>query len=235
MGLLEVRVTDAPPEGVTSIVVTVSNIEVHRADASEDQGWLTLFESSTTTESTPRSFDLVELTGIEEVLGTEELPAGKYTQIRMAVDKVVVTHEGREKDAALPGDRLKVVRPFDVEPALATELTLDFDAARSVIITGAGRVHFKPTVKLLIRKEDRGPSDSAPSQGGRPESSGADRPERPDSGVGRPGDAGQAGRPDSGPGRPGDTPQTGKPDAQPGRPGDTGRPSEGQATSTPGQ
>ena len=28
-GLLEVRVTDAPPEGVTSILVSVNNIQVH--------------------------------------------------------------------------------------------------------------------------------------------------------------------------------------------------------------
>ena len=126
------------------------------------------------------------------MLGTEQLPVGKYTQIRMDVDKVVVTHEGTEKDAVLPGDRLKVVRPFDVEAGLATVLTLDFDADKSVIITGAGRVQFKPTVKLLIRKEDRGPGDRSPSQDGRPESSGSGQPERPDTGSGRPSDAGQA-------------------------------------------
>ena len=65
----------------------------------------------------------------------------------MDVDKVLVTHEGEEKEATLPGDKLKVVRPFDVEEGQATVLTLDFDADKSVIITGSGRVQFKPTVK----------------------------------------------------------------------------------------
>ena len=134
---------------------------------------------------------------------------GKYTQIRMEVEKVVVTHEGTEKDAVLPGDKLKVVRPFDVAADAATVLTLDFDAAQSVIITGEGRVQFKPVVKLLIRSEDRGPAGGAPSQGGRPESSGS----------GRPSGAGQSAGADGGAGRP----------------ADAGQPSEGQATSTPGQ
>jgi hypothetical protein len=158
-GLLEIRVTDAPPEGVTSVVVTVTNIQIHQATAeNEDSGWLTLF-AVTSTSSTiiePKTFDLVEVIGIEEVLGVEEIPVGKYTQIRMDVIEVVVTHLGEDKVAELPGDKLKIVRPFDVVADQTTVLTLDFDADESVIITGAGQVRFKPTVKLLIRNEDRG-------------------------------------------------------------------------------
>ena len=130
------------------------------------EGWLTLFSVTSTTPE-PMTFDLVQVTGIEEVLGTQEFAVGKYTQIRMDVDKVLVTHEGEEKEATLPGDKLKVVRPFDVEEGQATVLTLDFDADKSVIITGSGRVQFKPTVKLLIRKEDRRASTQGGSAGQR--------------------------------------------------------------------
>ena len=80
-GLLEVRVTDAPPEGVTSIVVTVNNIQVHQAGAAdEESGWLTLFAITSTTSAVVNSktFDLVEFTGIEGVLGVGTLPVGKY-------------------------------------------------------------------------------------------------------------------------------------------------------------
>ena len=80
-GLLEVRVTDAPPEGVTSIVVTVNNIQVHQAGAAdEESGWLTLFAitSTTSTVVNSKTFDLVEFTGIEGVLGVDTLPVGKY-------------------------------------------------------------------------------------------------------------------------------------------------------------
>lgn len=192
IGLLELRVTDAPPEGVTSIVVTVNKVQVHQATATdEESGWLTLFAVTSTTSTITKSktFDLVEVIGIEEVLGVEELPVGKYTQIRMDVDKVVVTHHGEEKVAELPGDKLKVVRPFDVVADEATVLTLDFDAAKSVVITGTGQVRFKPTVKLLIRKEDR-------AEGSRPDAAGGGAGERSlpsqaDSNQNRGGDAGQ--------------------------------------------
>jgi hypothetical protein len=105
------------------------------------------------------------------------------TQIRMSIDEVVVTHLGEEKIAELPGDKLKVVRPFDVVADQATVLTLDFDANQSVVIAGNGQVRFKPTVKLLIRKEDRG-------QGSRPDASGSGQA---GSGQGGGGGGGQAG------------------------------------------
>ena len=85
-GELEVRVTDAPPEGVSHIVVTVSEIQVHKVGPDEDSGWIPIIEEEMT-------FDLVELTGVEEVLGTKELAVGKYTQIRMDVVKVDVHAE----------------------------------------------------------------------------------------------------------------------------------------------
>ena len=184
-GELQVRVTDAPPEGVSAIVVTVSNIEVHKAGAREGEGWITLFSATSTTGTTsipPKRFDLVKVTGIEEVLGTEVFAVGKYTQIRMDVDSVVVTLQVKPgeatttKEAEIPGDKLKVVRPFDVEEGQTTVLTLDFDAEKAVIVTGTGDVRFKPVVKLLVRKEARGKRDEAGGggEGGRPEGRGAE-------------------------------------------------------------
>jgi hypothetical protein len=151
-GELEMRVTDAPPEGVTKILVTVSGIEVHRAEAGEEEGWISVFEGE------GRTFDLVAVTGIEGVLGAQEFTIGKYTQIRMDVVSVTVTlkdKDGNEEDkeASVPGDKLRIVRPFDVETDKTTVLTLDFDAEKSVAVTGQGAVQFKPTVKLLVRKE----------------------------------------------------------------------------------
>ena len=139
----------------------------------------------------PKVFDLVEVTGIEQVLGVDTLPVGKYTQIRMDVNQVMVTHQGEEKKAELPGDKLKVVRPFDVVADQATVLTLDFDAAKSVVIAGNGQVRFKPTVKLLLRKEDRGQGSRPDVAGGQGQhGGGGDRPQ-PGSGQGRGDGSGQ--------------------------------------------
>ena len=172
-------------------MVTVSNIQVHKAGSDEEEGWLTLFSVTSTTPE-PMTFDLVQVTGIEEVLGTQEFAVGKYTQIRMDVEKVMVTHEGEEKEATLPGDKLKVVGQFDVEEGQATVLTLDFDADKSVVITGSGRVQFKPTVKLLIRKEDRRASTQGGSAGQRGSGAGGGGGGGGQGGRGGAGQAGQA-------------------------------------------
>ena len=50
---------------------------------------------------------------------------------------------------------------FDIEVGTTTVLILDFDAAKSVVLTGEGEVLFKPVVKLLKRERGIG-------QGGRP-------------------------------------------------------------------
>ncbi len=208
-GELQMRVTDAPPEGVSAIVVTISGIQVHKAEAGEEDGWITLFavtSTAGTTSTEPRTFDLVQVTGIEQALGTQVFAVGKYTQIRMDVDSVVVTFQPKggtttTKNATVPGDRLKVVRPFDVEEGQATILTLDFDAAKSVIITGQGDVRFKPVVKLLTRKEERGkrPDAQAGERGGRPEERATTTGDRGQGGV-QPGSGARGGRPGSGTG-----------------------------------
>lgn len=44
------------------------------------------------------------------------------------------------------------VRPFDVEEGETTVLLLDFDADKSVVVTGSGKVIVKPVVKLTVQQ-----------------------------------------------------------------------------------
>ena len=87
-GLLEVRIIDVLPPVFTKIIVTTSLIEVHKGDAVDDTGWISVFDGD------ERTFDLVVATTIEDVLGTETFAAGKYTQIRMYIVSVTVTRGG---------------------------------------------------------------------------------------------------------------------------------------------
>jgi len=142
-GTVEVRVTDAPPQGVSKVVVTASKIEAHRSGSAEEAGWSTIVE-------TPPVFDLVAVTGLEAVLGSSALPEGSYTQVRLSITKVVVTVQGQDKVATVPSDKLRVVGNFQVAANLTTVLTLDFDADKSVVLAG-DKVQFLPVVKLLTR------------------------------------------------------------------------------------
>jgi len=139
-GTLEVRVTDAPDADVSSVLVTVEGVEVHRADPGE---WRRVVEG-------PVTFDLVALTGVEAVLGSEPLEAGRYTQVRLDVNSVDVTRSGVTGEAEVPSGTLKLVGTFVLEPDETTIITLDFDLEKSLVQRGGQTPLFKPVVKLLV-------------------------------------------------------------------------------------
>ena len=108
-------------------------------------------------------FDLVQVTGVEEILGDTQLAPARYDQVRLSVDNAEVTFEdGNVVNAKVPSGRLKVVGGFTLEEGSATILTLDFDADKSVVITGSKNVLIKPVIKLLVR--DRGATLAQASQ-----------------------------------------------------------------------
>ncbi|NQT73033.1 MAG: DUF4382 domain-containing protein [Chloroflexi bacterium] len=146
VGILEFRVTDAPAD-LAAVHVTINNIEVHQAGPEDEEtGWKTVVSGT-------RSFELLELRGVEAILGSAEIESGHYTQIRMEVESCTVTMiDGETHTAEVPSGKLKIVGfgSFNVEPGKTTVVTLDIDAEESVRVTGTGQVKFKPTVKVLV-------------------------------------------------------------------------------------
>ena len=174
-----------PENEVTSIMVTVSSISVHMAGTETTTvpmgATTTTTTSSTSTATTststigttpptssdeggkwisipvsgPNPFDLLKLQGIDELLGTAQLQAGRYTQIRLVLTKVeVALGGGALQEATVPSGELKFVRPFDVITGGTTDIELDFDAQKSVNVTGSGKVTVKPVVKLTITNKN---------------------------------------------------------------------------------
>ena len=167
-GTLQIMVTDAPPEEeVTSIMVTVESVEVHKAAAQQEQQQSA---TNSTTNSTDEkagwlpldilagneTFDLLQIQGIEEVLAVTELEAGNYTQIRMTISSVQVRlGDGDLQDVILPSGSLKFIHPFDIVEGQTTALLFDFDAEKSVNVTGSGQIIVKPVVKLSVTKPQK--------------------------------------------------------------------------------
>lgn len=163
-GTLQIMVTDAPPEEeVTSIMVTVESVEVHKAAAQQEQeqsatnstdekaGWLPLDILAGN-----ETFDLLQIQGIEEVLAVAELEAGNYTQIRMTISNVQVRlGDGDLQDVILPSGNLKFIHPFDIVGGQTTALLFDFDAEKSVNVTGSGQIIVKPVVKLSVTRPQK--------------------------------------------------------------------------------
>jgi hypothetical protein len=145
-GTMQVYVTDAPPKDVTAIEIKASSVEAHKADADENT-WVTLLNE-------PPIFDLVKAMGVNVLLGDTEVPVGKYTQIRLNIDEVTVTLNGQQVKAEVPSEKLKLVGQITVEEGKKTSISLDFDAEKSIIVSGADKVALKPVVKLIVAKPD---------------------------------------------------------------------------------
>lgn len=143
-GTLEVRVTDLPNRAITAIDIVAEQVQVHSASTGE---WITVVEG-------PVSFDLIAVAGIEEVLGSDTLEPGEYTQIRLTITKTTITVDGEQVEATVPGETLRIVRPFTIVAGEITIATLDFDAERSVVAQGTGKYLLKPVVTLLVRRSD---------------------------------------------------------------------------------
>ena len=152
-GTIEIRVTDPPPPGVSSANVTLTKVEVHIASdnvSGNEKGWTKIFE-----DEDGVTFDLFEVIDKPCVLGSNNVTAGKYTQIRVYVQGVEgLTKDMEPYEADVPSGTLKFVRPFNVEGGVTTILTLDFDGDKSLVMTGKeGKFLFKPVVKLIVEYE----------------------------------------------------------------------------------
>lgn len=157
-GRLVINITDAPaaPQ-IEEIWLTVGKVEVHE----DVGGWREVGLVA------PARFDLLTLTGgLQTKLAAADLTAGKYTQIRMEVSLVEIGLVGAEpgvfEKAKLPSGILKFNHPFEiVAGSEATELLFDFDALKSVNVTGNNTYMFKPVINLTTTKQPKGTGNFA--------------------------------------------------------------------------
>jgi hypothetical protein len=86
--------------------------------------------------------------------GSAPVEAGTYNQLRMKVDKVVVTQQGGgKKEAKLPSGELKIQGNFTVQANNITSIALDFLADKSLHTTGKGEFIFSPVVAVESRSK----------------------------------------------------------------------------------
>ncbi len=76
--------------------------------------------------------------------------------MQLDVVSVKVTLKGQQKPATVASNRIKEVRSFDIDMAKVCILTLDFDAAKSLVVAESGEIQFKPVVRFLVRREPPG-------------------------------------------------------------------------------
>jgi len=140
-GQVKITMVDAPA-GYDEVNIVVTRVEVHNSN----DGWIVINNNTAT-------YDLLLLrNGASVVLGDHPLDAGQYTQIRLIIgtgSNVVVN--GVAYPLEIPSGQqtgIKLNHAFVIEDGLLYELLLDFDAERSIVVTGNGQYKLKPVIRV---------------------------------------------------------------------------------------
>jgi len=165
-GTLNLSLADLSTDQFLAIYVTIGKVQVHKATSPDDgSGWQTIL--------TPhKTYNLLQLVnGVFASLGSATLDAGSYDQLRLLLDNrpddslnilgdphgslanYFIDQSGNAVALKVSSGfktGIKIVGGFDIAAFQATELILDFNAARSVVMAGrSGQWLLKPTVKIL--------------------------------------------------------------------------------------
>jgi hypothetical protein len=166
-GTLSVGLTDSSTDKYQAVYVTVDEVQVKSNDVATKQN-----ESWQPVATPMKTYNLLNLVnGVTEILGVNELVAGRYNQIRLILG---VTPESKNnilgdphpyanylilndssdtvKPLKVPSGfktGIKLVHQFEVTQGEDVELILDFDACRSVVRASNGEKYIlKPTIKV---------------------------------------------------------------------------------------
>jgi hypothetical protein len=163
-GTLNLSLTDAPIDqaDITGVYITINGLEYHK----QNNDWATFEEYGEA-----KTFNLLELTdGMSEMLGTFEMEAGQYNQLRFLLDAPVRGEstpsnpgcylefaDGSTEPLFVPSggeSGFKATGAFKVPSNGSVELMADFDARKSVVETGTeGMYILQPTIRLIAEGE----------------------------------------------------------------------------------
>lgn len=144
-GTVRMYMTDAPAD-YDSVVVVISRVEVQVTSNDTVSGWSTVRADSAT-------YDLLVLrNGSRAILGTSPLLPGHYTQIRLIVGEgSYVIDNGVKHALTIPSGAqsgIKLNHGFDIAAGQTYELLLDFDAEKSIHVTGNGKYMMNPVIRV---------------------------------------------------------------------------------------
>lgn len=146
-GTLRMSITDAPA-AFDAVRLVVNEVAVHRAGSDTTGGWEVVRTDSAT-------FDLIQLrNGTMAPLVTSTLAAGNFDMVRLKLGAgSTVVSNGVSYPLTVPSGMqsgFKIKGNFPVTAGNTTDLVLDFDADRSIVVTGNNTYILKPVVRVQV-------------------------------------------------------------------------------------
>lgn len=166
-GDLTVQLTDAPSPDYKAVYISVNQVEVNRS-ATDENGWQVV-------DIVNETINLLDYTGgLLKSLGTREMPAGVYNQVRLVLASApdeqtnilgslhpfahyVVELDNSIHQLTVPSEDSSGVtrtKQFIIDTNANVELILDFDVMRSVVQGGdTGQWFLKSILEVLDTRE----------------------------------------------------------------------------------
>lgn len=148
---VEVWLTDDPGD-FQEVNIDLQAVEIHTDETADERGWQSL-------EVTPRIYNLLDLTnGRETFLGDMDLPHGRISQIRLKLgeDNTVKVNDSVHplKTPSAQQSGLKIQIHQVLTEGITYKILLDFDAAKSVVATGANTYILKPVIRAITEAQN---------------------------------------------------------------------------------
>lgn len=139
-----VRDAAANMGAVTAVQVAIDGVRVHQ----QGGAWTTVSTQS-------KTFSLLDLRnkGIAELLAQANLQAGSYDQMELTVSSVLVTDDKGQHEAKLPSGKLQLKGTLEVRANATSTAAFDFQADRSLHMTGEGQYILAPVIRVETRAD----------------------------------------------------------------------------------
>jgi hypothetical protein len=148
---LEVWLTDAPGD-YKEVNVEIVGVEVHTETGEQNSGWKSL-------DVEGGVYNLLKLTnGLDTLLGTIELPAGKISQVRLKLGNDNTIKVGDEiMPLSTPSGQqsgLKLQVHTVLTEGITYKILLDFHVAQSIVQRGNESYSLKPVIRTITEAQD---------------------------------------------------------------------------------
>ncbi len=147
---LTVYLTDAPTD-YDAVNIEVVGLQVKASPTQDESGWYTM-----PLPTTPVTYNLLEFrNGMETLLSSVELPAGKISQLRLILgdgNTLVVNGVAEALPLEVPSGQesgLKFNIHADLIGGIEYKLWIDFDCARSIVENGTGGHILRPVIRTF--------------------------------------------------------------------------------------
>jgi hypothetical protein len=146
VGKIMLYIGDSPPDQVDNMLIQIVGVEIYRPGS--NNGWIVV-------NSEPILVDITDIAGTWKLIAEKEIDAGSYTKLRIHIASITLFVGEETIEAHVPDQELLIVRPFKILEGETTELFLDIDWKKSIVVSEEDQQTMSPASLLLVSPNDK--------------------------------------------------------------------------------